>query len=215
MNGSRRWAVCRLCIGIAGLAVAGRAVRKDGIGPIETSVFHSINDLPDRLYPPGWLVMQAGNAMAPALAAVVAWRIGRPRLAARLAMSGMSTWALAKVVKQLYRRPRPNSLLADVRFRGPEPSGLGYVSGHAGIAIAIGMALFPEFGPVGRAVTVVAAPTVGLCRIYVGAHLPLDVLGGAALGLAADAAVSQLLEGAPWPAGVASGIPTMATGQGL
>ena len=29
---------------------------------------------------------------------------------------------------------------------------------------------------------------IGLARIYVGAHLPLDVVGGAALGLAIDAA---------------------------
>jgi undecaprenyl-diphosphatase len=71
------------------------------------------------------------------------------------------------------------------------------VSGHAGIAVAIGMALYPELGPVGRVVTAAAAPTVGLCRIYVGAHLPLDVLGGAALGLAVDAVVSQLLEDRP------------------
>jgi membrane-associated phospholipid phosphatase len=28
---------------------------------------------------------------------------------------------------------------------------------------------------------------VGLTRVYVGAHLPLDVAGGAALGLAVDA----------------------------
>lgn len=194
---SRRWAVCRLCIGVAGLAVAGRAIRHDGIGPIETSVFHTINDLPDRLYPPGWLVMQAGNAMTPSLAAAIAWCTGRPRLATRLAASGLSTWALAKLVKRIYRRPRPHGLLAEVRFRGPEPSGLGFVSGHAGIAIAIGMALFPELGPAGRMATAVAAPTVGLCRIYVGAHLPLDVLGGAALGLAAEAAVSQLLEDRP------------------
>jgi undecaprenyl-diphosphatase len=32
-------------------------------------------------------------------------------------------------------------------------------------------------------------PVVGLTRVYVGAHLPLDVAGGAALGLAVEAAV--------------------------
>jgi undecaprenyl-diphosphatase len=38
-----------------------------------------------------------------------------------------------------------------------------------------------------------AAPTIGLCRIYVGAHLPLDVAGGAAMGLAVEALVERLL----------------------
>ena len=194
MTGSQRWASCRLCLGLAGLAMLGRVIRDDRIGPIETLVFRTVNDLPDRLYPPGWLVMQAGNAWAGPVAGAIAWRAGRRQLAARLVLSGLSTWALAKVVKRIYHRPRPHGLLADVRFRGPEPSGLGYVSGHAGIAVAIGTALLPEFGTAGRVVTATVAPTVGLCRIYVGAHLPLDVLGGAVLGLAVDAAASQLLQ---------------------
>jgi membrane-associated phospholipid phosphatase len=32
------------------------------------------------------------------------------------------------------------------------------------------------------------AATVGAARVYVGAHLPLDVVGGAALGVAAGSA---------------------------
>jgi len=32
-----------------------------------------------------------------------------------------------------------------------------------------------------------------LTRVYVGAHLPLDIAGGAALGLAADAAAGLAL----------------------
>jgi undecaprenyl-diphosphatase len=40
----------------------------------------------------------------------------------------------------------------------------------------------------------VAVPGVGLCRIYVGAHLPLDVVGGAAMGLAVDAAVQSVTD---------------------
>jgi membrane-associated phospholipid phosphatase len=37
---------------------------------------------------------------------------------------------------------------------------------------------------------VTAIPVVGLTRVYVGAHLPLDIAGGAALGLVVEALVS-------------------------
>ena len=36
---------------------------------------------------------------------------------------------------------------------------------------------------------------VGLTRVYVGAHLPLDVVGGAALGLAVEATAELILAG--------------------
>jgi undecaprenyl-diphosphatase len=54
----------------------------------------------------------------------------------------------------------------------------------------MGAAALPRLSPSGRAVVAVAVPVVGLSRMYVGAHLPLDVAGGAGLGLAVEAAVA-------------------------
>jgi membrane-associated phospholipid phosphatase len=42
---------------------------------------------------------------------------------------------------------------------------------------------------------VTAIPVVGLTRVYVGAHLPLDIAGGAALGLVVEALVSLATSG--------------------
>lgn len=183
----------QFAVGISGLVLSGVAVHDHGIGPIETAVFRAVNQLPDRLYRPGWLVMQGGNVAAAPVAGFVALCAGRPRLAARLTLTGVITWTLAKLIKRSYRRPRPARLMKDVRCRGKEASGLGYVSGHAGIAAGIGVAVIPELRGPARVVPAIAVPIVGLCRIYVGAHLPLDVVGGAALGVAVDAAVSRLL----------------------
>jgi len=104
-----------------------------------------------------------------------------------------------KLVKRIVRRPRPATLLPGTRRRGPDATGLGYLSGHAGVAVALGAAALPHLGPAGRALTLAAVPTVGLTRAYVGAHLPLDTAGGAALGLAVDAALA-LVQEAGWPA---------------
>lgn len=185
----------RFAAGVSGVVLSGLLVDGHATGPLETSLFRAVNGLPDTLYPPGWVVMQAGNVNAAPLAGLVALGAGRPRLAARLTLAGLTTWILAKATKRLYRRPRPAHLMADVRCRGREPSGLGYVSGHAGIVTGIAVAVLPELRAPARAAVALGVPLVGLCRMYVGAHLPLDILGGASLGLAVDAAVNCIVPG--------------------
>lgn len=191
----RRWSdpEVRVVLGAAGLVLSGLPVHDGTIGPREERIFRAVNSLPDALYPPGWVVMQAGNVAAGPVAGLVAWASGRPALARRMVLAGFGAWALSKAIKRVYRRERPASLVLGARGRGAEASGLGYVSGHAGVAVALGVAAYPELGPCGRAAVLVAVPTVGLCRLYVGAHLPLDVLGGAAMGLAVDGVVDGAL----------------------
>ncbi|HZC71279.1 MAG TPA: phosphatase PAP2 family protein [Jatrophihabitans sp.] len=182
-----------MAIGAAGLILTGVPVRNGTVGPYEAAVFHTINRLPDQLYLPVWPIMQLGSFAAAPTTALIAWANGRPALARRLLVSGVSAWALAKAVKRVYRRPRPSSLVSDTRRRGAEATGLGYVSGHAGVAVALVVAAYPELGRAGRIAALTAVPAVSLSRIYVGAHLPLDVVGGATMGLAIEAAVERTL----------------------
>jgi undecaprenyl-diphosphatase len=180
----------RLGAGAAALLVTAVAARRNRIGPGEAAAFRAVNDMPGWLYPPAWVVMQLGALGTAPAAAGAAVLSGDRELAGRLLAGGTSAWALSKVVKHLVRRPRPAGLLPGARRRGREPAGLGYLSGHAGVAVALGAAAFPRLGPGGRALTLAAVPVVGLTRIYVGAHLPLDVAGGAALGVVIDATLS-------------------------
>ena len=180
----------RLGAGTAALLATAMAVRRDRVGPCETAAFRAVNGLPSSLYPPAWAIMQLGALGAAPAAAGAAWLAGDRELAGRLLAGGTSAWALSKVAKRMVRRPRPAILLPGTRCRGPEAAGLGYLSGHAGVAVALGAAALPRLGTAGRALTLSAVPVVGLTRIYVGAHLPLDVAGGMALGLAIEAAMT-------------------------
>jgi undecaprenyl-diphosphatase len=96
----------------------------------------------------------------------------------------MSAYLLAKAVKRVVGRGRPGDLVVGVIIRGRPATGGGYVSGHA----AVSMALAVEAGALvpgrARGLPIVGASVVALARVYVGAHLPLDALGGAALGWA-------------------------------
>ncbi|MCW2623161.1 MAG: Serine/threonine protein kinase [Frankiales bacterium] len=159
----------------------------------ERALFRPVNDL-QLPYPPVWLVMQLGNLVAVLVVALGALALRRLRLTPQILVGGLSAYVLAKVLKGLVDRPRPGALLTDVHLHGAASVGRGFPSGHAAVALALTSLLWPELSTRMRFVVAAAAVSVCLARMYVGAHLPLDVLGGAALGVACATAVRMA-----WP----------------
>jgi hypothetical protein len=51
----------RLAAGAAVLLVTAAAARRNRVGPGEAAMFRAVNDMPGWLYPPAWVVMQAGT----------------------------------------------------------------------------------------------------------------------------------------------------------
>jgi glycosyltransferase 2 family protein len=186
----------RLAAAVALLVATAELVHRDRVAALEVDAFRLVNDLPGFLYPPVWAVMQLGNLLAVPAVAALAALTRRFRLAVNLLVAGVGVWFLAILVKGLVERGRPAHFLHDVHIRGVPASGLGYVSGHAAVAVALASVASPYLGRRARPLVWGLAITVCLSRLYVGAHLPLDVVGAAAVGWAAGALVHLLL-GAP------------------
>ena len=180
-------------VGVAGLVASGIPVRHDRVGHRETRFFRVVNEVPDAAHLGVWPVMQLGSLAAVPVSGGVALLAGRRALAVRLVVAGGSAWAAAKVVKRVRVRGRPARLLADVNVRGTEVTGGGFVSGHAAVAAALAAAAAPCVGAPLRRTVWLLVPVVGASRLYVGAHLPLDTLGGASLGVTVEVVTSAVL----------------------
>jgi undecaprenyl-diphosphatase len=185
-------------VGAIALVLSALPVSTHSISSAETAVFRAINDHTVLPFTVVWVVMQLGNFVAIPIAALVAAVLRRTRLAIAILVGGVMTYYLAKVVKSIVERGRPASVLDDVHIRGAASLGRGYVSGHAAVVTLLVVLIWPYVGRPWRAAAVVAALFVCLARVNVGAHLPLDIVGGAAVGLAVGG-VTRLIFGRPGP----------------
>ena len=103
-------------------------------------------------------------------------------------------YLLAKVIKEYVSRGRPSAFLEGVVERETfSPDSLGYPSGHAAVAWAITIILLAYLGRPWQIASIVLAIVVPIARMYVAAHLPLDLIGGAALGITVASAVNLVI----------------------
>jgi glycosyltransferase 2 family protein len=178
-----------LAIGIVTLLEAA-ALARQPLSPSEARVFRMANSLPARGYPLVWMPMQYGTFGAIPMAAALALARRRPRLSRAIGASGVAAWLLAKGVKSIVGRGRPASVLEGVVQRGAEKGDLGFPSGHAAVSAALTVTSWPYLSEGWRVPLVALSGFVPIARMYVGVHLPLDVVGGSALGLAISGAVN-------------------------
>ena len=102
---------------------------------------------------------------------------------------------LAQLLKELAQQPRPLAVIPGLDTHGypREPHGNAFPSAHTAVAVALVAALWPWMDRRQRVAGVALAFLVGANRIYIGAHWPLDVVGGATAGMVA-ASLSWLIE---------------------
>ena len=174
----------------------GRSLLKEAmlrrLGPIQaldTRVFLAVNCLPH----PRWLdglanavtVLTTGGwlwVFAVLGAYLLRVRKSWQALETLLPSMVLATWIVEHPVKGYFRRKRPFIAIVRALVVGQKPGSWSFPSGHT--ASSFGSAwilstIWPRRSPIFFAL----AASVGLSRVYVGAHYPGDVTVGALLGM--------------------------------
>ncbi len=133
-----------------------------------------------------WLTTQLGSMWAAFISAFVFFFLAYRRLAIEIILATITLWLMVETIKMLTDRARPFLVLEATRIVGRKESGRSFPSGHTSQIFFMATLLSRELKlDLGQTVVLyLIALLVGLTRIYVGAHYPRDVLGGAVLGSA-------------------------------
>lgn len=150
----------------------------------EASLFHVMNAWPDGLRTAMLVITFFGSTLwAPVIVGCLLL-MKMYRLAWRLAATIIGSYGIVFIVKHVIERERPLGLLSDVNARIAE-TGMGFPSGHATLVTVVMLTLLPYIARRWQWLIVVPIALICVSRLYLGVHVPLDVLGGVALGTAA------------------------------
>ena len=100
-----------------------------------------------------------------------------------LLFSLVLTWMIVTLIKVLTAVPRPFEVIDNVRLLSPYiGGGDSFPSGHTAIAAALAGAIRPYHHRAGT-LLILFALLVGISRVYLGLHFPIDVFVGFLVGL--------------------------------
>jgi membrane-associated phospholipid phosphatase len=129
---------------------------------------------------------QIGSGLAALAIGLILFLTGDRLVAYEFILGTITLWMVVELVKALVRRSRPIFRVTQARLVGYRAIGRSFPSGHTSQSFFTATLMAPYFHASAWVVFLLYAIAllVSITRMYVGAHYPRDVLGGAILGCA-------------------------------
>ena len=168
---------------------------------VDYRLYHALNHfvLRHEWLADGWATFENWSVPALALATVALWAFARPggkrkwKLACTSALfsAGLALLINQAIAKLIWERKRPFAAHPSAHVWGTRTHDASFPSDHASASFAIGFAVVMFDRMVG-ALFLAAALGIGVGRVFIGEHYPLDVAAGCLVGLAAALVVVKL-----------------------
>jgi membrane-associated phospholipid phosphatase/predicted MFS family arabinose efflux permease len=184
---------------LASVPLVGILVAETSLARLDERLFEAINRLgpgPELL----WTILDPHTRnyivliVVGIVAAVLASPARIPGVFARVLGSALVAWVLLEAIYAVYDRSRPEEVLETVSLNEHSWAHINsFPSGHMAITAALAVAtalLFPRL----RWLLFAYVAAVAFTRVMFGAHFPLDVVAGTALGVASAVLIAVGLE---------------------
>jgi undecaprenyl-diphosphatase len=179
---------------------ASTAVSDSSSRSLDYAVFHAVNGFAGRNSILDAVMIASAKylpiAFAVALLALwLSWRARNQRGALLAGVSALVALGLGQLIGKALPRPRPY-LSHTVNQLIPPSLDTSFPSDHAILGFAVAVMVWRYNRRAGAALLVLAT-VMAIARVFVGAHYPADVLGGAALGAVTSVVLATLSERPP------------------
>jgi undecaprenyl-diphosphatase len=169
-------------------------------GSLDYTLFRAVNGLAGRNSALDSLMVGSAKYLPIvfALALVALWLSWRPRNQRGAFLAGVSALValgLGQIIGKTFPRPRPY-LSHTVNQLIPPSLDTSFPSDHAILGFAVAVMVW-RYDRRAGAVLLTLALLMAIARVFVGAHYPVDVLGGALLGSVTSIALTRLSERGP------------------
>ncbi len=169
-------------------------------GTVDDRLFIAVNGLAGHHRPIDWVMIASAKYLpvifALALVALwLTWRARNQRGAFLAGASALIALGIGQLVGKAFPRPRP-FVYHHVTMLISRSADTSFPSDHATLGFAVAAMVWTFNRKAGAGLTVLAV-LLAFSRVFVGAHYPFDVLGGAVLGALTSWIFSVLSERAP------------------
>ena len=182
-DGHRNWYIAGFLTAVVLLGWSALVAHHWTISGWDLRIFRHINNWPDSWRTTFKALSVVRSSLWLGVIAVVGACLFRFwRLAWRLAVAIIASYAVGFLLKHYIAKPRPFLQLGAVHQRWTD-SGTSFPSGHVMLATVVMLCILPYLPKWLKWLVPVVILAVALSRIYLGLHTPIDVIGGFAVGL--------------------------------